>query len=163
MCWREGEGENERFILLCTCQLCDDKQKPTLVAAHKRKVARVHGLIFVEYKHVYVFCFLWVHFKGPYGKICPLPRSVKYERASPNVVNVFLGQNKNLVAQDDALTALSRCICRTHGISIWLLHPRLGFNQKKEFVVFPSFRLNPSLVCGLCSIVGEASPPSRAD
>ena len=59
---------------------------------------------------------------------------------SPNVVKAFLGQNKNLVAQKNALMLLSRSICRIHGISNWLLYTRRVFNQKQEFVVFSSFR-----------------------
>ena len=59
---------------------------------------------------------------------------------SPDFVNAFLGQSKNLEAQINALVVLSRGMCRTHGISNWLLHTRLAFNRKLEFVVFSSSR-----------------------
>ena len=80
--------------------------------------------------------------------------------ASPQVVNAFLGQNKNLGAQIDALMVPSRGICCTHGISNWFLHTRLVFDRKLEFVVFSSSRRNTSLVCCLRSKYhrGDLSP-----
>ena len=67
---------------------------------------------------------------------------------------------KELSSSEERPNIALKGICRTHGISDWLLHTRLVFNRKQDFVGFlVSVKHEPGVWSGVANFVGEACRP----